>query len=101
MTSTRRTKTVAWLAVSIAVSLADIVVSAQFWPQGALEAQNSGQVGVAGQTISRILANIVYDPLVPDEMAANGGDLLAHYQVPLIDGTLVFMEFKGGTEHKK
>jgi hypothetical protein len=35
----------------------------------------------------------VYDPLVPAEMAANSGELLAHYQVPLIDNaTNLFME---------
>jgi hypothetical protein len=100
MTSTRWKNTVAWLAVLIAVCLAPIVVLAQFWPQWALDAQHTGQVGVAAQTMNRILANIVYDPLVPAEMAANDGDLLAHYQVPLIDGTHVFMEFKSGTYNK-
>ena len=74
MISTKRTHTVAWLTVSIAVCLAPIVVVAQFWPQWALVAQHTGQVGVAGQAMNRILANIVYDPLVPAEMAANGGD---------------------------
>jgi len=76
MTSTSaRKNTVAWLAALIAVCLAPIVVLAQFWPQWALDAQHTGQVGVAGQTMNRILANIVYDPLVPAEMAANDGDL--------------------------
>src|SRR5262245_20997147 len=100
MTSTRRTFTVAWLAVLMAICLMPIVLLAQFWPQWALDAQHTGQVGVAGQAMTRILANIVYDPLVPAEMAANGGDLLAHYQVPLIDGTRVFMEVKSGTYNK-
>src|SRR5438132_1365416 len=99
MTSTRRKNTVAWLAVLIAC-LAPIVASAQFWPQWALDAQHTGQVGVAGQAMNRILANIVYDPLVPAEMAATGGDLLAHYQVPLIDRSRIFMEFKSGTYNK-
>ena len=76
MTSTSaRKSTVAWL---IAVCLTPIAVFAQFWPQWALDAQHTGQVGVAGQPMNRILANIVYDPLVPPEMAANGGELLAH-----------------------
>src|SRR5262249_5633941 len=44
--------------------------------------------------------SITYDPLVPDEMAANDGELLAHYQVPLIDDDRVFMEFKTGTYSK-
>jgi outer membrane protein assembly factor BamB len=101
MTSTsERKNAVAWLAALIVVFLAPFVVFAQFWPQWALDAQHTGQVGVAGQTMNRILANIVYDPLVPAEMAANDGDLLAHYQVPLIDGSRVFMEFKSGTYNK-
>src|SRR5262250_244112 len=100
MTSTRRTHTIAWVAVLMAICLVPIMLFAQFWPQWAVDPQHTGQVGVAGQTMDRILANIVYDPLVPAEMAANGGELLAHYQVPLIDGTRVFMEVKSGTYNK-
>ncbi len=73
---------------------------AQFWPQWALNPQHTGEAPVAGQALNQILTSVVYDPLVPDEMAANGGELLAHYQVPLIDGNRVFMEFKGGTYNK-
>jgi hypothetical protein len=73
---------------------------AQFWPQWALNPQHTGQVAVAGQLTNTILASVVYDPLTPSEMAANGGDLLAHYQVPLIDGQRIFMEFKSGTYNK-
>jgi outer membrane protein assembly factor BamB len=76
------------------------IVTAQFWPQWALDAQHTGQVSVAGQPLQHILASVIYDPLVPDEMAANGGDLLAHYQVPLIDSDRIFMEFKTGTYSK-
>jgi hypothetical protein len=47
-----------------------------------------------------MLATLVYDPLVPQEKAANQGQLLAHYQVPLIDGSNIFMEFKSGTYNK-
>lgn len=79
---------------------APAVAFAQFWPQWAHDAQHTGQVSVAGQPLNTILTNIVYDPLVPSEMAANGGNLLAHYQVPLIDQSLVFMEFKSGTYNK-
>jgi hypothetical protein len=71
MTSTSaRKNAVAWLAVLTTICLAPIVVLAQFWPQWALDAQHTGHVGVAGQTMNRIVANIVYDPLVPAEMAA-------------------------------
>ena len=88
------------LTVGSCVLLFAVVVRAQFWPQWALDPQHTGQVTVAGQPLNRILASIVYDPLVPDEMAANGGDLVAHYQVPLIDNDRIFMEFKSGTYNK-
>lgn len=74
---------------------------AQFWPQWGLTPQHTGQVTVAGQPLNQLVATAVYDPLAPAEMAANGGELLAHYQVPLIDdATNLFMEFKSGTYNK-
>jgi len=50
-----------------------------------------------GQNPSRILANLTYDPFVPQEQAEEGGELLAHYQTPLVQNQDVFMEFKSGT----
>jgi outer membrane protein assembly factor BamB len=52
---------------------------------------------VAGQSLNRLLADIVYDPFVLQAQAEQFGFLLAHYQVPLIDGNDVFMEFKTGS----
>ena len=66
------------------------------WPQWGQNPQHTGSLNVAGQTLNRILANIVYDPLVADEEAGTGGDLLAHYQTPLVDGSDVYMESKSG-----
>src|SRR5262249_48182164 len=88
------------IVIAISILAAPMLAFAQFWPQWALNPQHTGQVGVAGQPLNRILASIVYDPLVPVEMAATGGDLSAHYQVPLIDGTSIFMEFKSGNYNK-
>jgi hypothetical protein len=89
------------MQLAVPLSLAACLVQAQSWPQWALNPQHTGQVGVAGQPLNSQLANIVYDPLVPAEMAANFGELLAHYQVPLIDNsTSIFMEFKSGTYNK-
>src|SRR6516164_5791592 len=76
------------------------VAQAQFWPQWALNPQHTGQVGVAGQPLNQVFTSVVYDPLVPQEMAANSNNLLAHYQVPLIDNDSIFMEFKSGTYNK-
>src|SRR5262245_51697813 len=66
------------------------------WPQWSQDPQHAGMVQNLGQPLNHILADIVYDPFVPDEMAAGGDDLLVHYQVPLLDGNDVYMEFKGG-----
>lgn len=69
------------------------------WPQWGHDQTHTGTVNVAGQNLNTILANIVYDPFVEQEKAPeNGdGDLLVHYQTPLVDGNDVFMEFKTGT----
>ncbi|HMF54741.1 MAG TPA: hypothetical protein VK619_00150 [Pyrinomonadaceae bacterium] len=72
-------------------------VFAQAWPQWGRDPQHTGSINVKGQNLNENLVNIVYDPLVPDEVAANDGDLLAHYQVPLVDGNNVYMEYKSGT----
>jgi hypothetical protein len=85
-----------WCLSLFAAALAPLAV-AQEWPQWALNAQHNAQVGIAGQALARNIVNIVYDPLVPQEQALNDGDLLAHYQAPLVDGSDVYMMFKSGT----
>lgn len=78
------------------------------WPQWALNPQHTSEINVAGQSLNRNIDDVVYDPTVPAEQAINGGDLLVHYQVPLIENgddegenegedTNVYMEFKSGT----
>src|SRR2546428_2921401 len=79
----------------------NLAVSGPAWPQWAQNPQHTGFLNVVGQDLNQNLANIVYDPLVPDEMAAilkatGTADLLVHYQVPLVDGNDVFMESKSG-----
>ena len=69
---------------------------AQNWPQWGQNPQHSGSVSVPGQFPNRILADIVFDPFVAAEQADSGGDLLAHYQAPLVDGDDVFMLVKTG-----
>jgi hypothetical protein len=66
------------------------------WPQWGRDPQHSSEVGFTGQNLNRIIEDVVYDPFVAQEMAENGGNLLVHYQVPLIDGNDVYMEFKSG-----
>ena len=72
-----------WHALRLAVSgvaFASAVLAQPIWPQWAQNAPHTGAVSVVGQSLDHILADIIYDPLVPAEQAANGGDLLAHYQ---------------------
>ena len=66
------------------------------WPQWGRTSLHTGAIAAVGQDPQAQLANIVYDPFVTQEKAETGEELLAHYQVPLIDGQLVFMESKTG-----
>ncbi|HKO56045.1 MAG TPA: hypothetical protein VJ276_09210 [Thermoanaerobaculia bacterium] len=80
-------------------------LAAQDWPQWALNPRHDSNVPFAAQELNQNLVNIVYDPLVPDEMAAvqqafGDADLLAHFQAPLVDGHDVYMMFKAGRYSK-
>ena len=89
------------IASAMVLVVSSSLLSAPFWPQWALNPQHTGQVDVVGQALTKELADIVYDPLVGAERAANRGELQAHYQVPLIDSSsAVFMEFKSGVYNK-
>jgi uncharacterized protein (TIGR03437 family) len=80
----------------ISTGAAGIAIQGTSWTQWGQNAQHTSGVPVAGQSLDRILADIVYDPLTTDEKNATGGDLIAHFQVPLVDGNDVYMEFKTG-----
>ena len=67
------------------------------WPQWAQNPQHTSNPSVVGQSLNQILADIVYDPLVPQEQSANYDELVAHFQVPLVDGNDVYMEYKSGS----
>lgn len=86
------------LCIGIASVALAVVVSPPFWGQWGGNAQHTGNVAVAGQTGTNILADIVYDPFTQKEEQGPyaTGDLLVHYQTPLIAGTDVFMECKTG-----
>ena len=66
------------------------------WPQWGQNPQHQGFVQTIGQGATSILADQVYDPFTAAEERDTGGDLLVHYQVPIVDGDDVFMEFKSG-----
>jgi len=67
------------------------------WLQWGRDAQHNGSSSVVGLIPTKQLVDITYDPFVPQAQAESNGDLLSHYQVPLIDGDMVFIEFKTGT----
>jgi hypothetical protein len=95
----RRIGIVTLVFFACAMTLGVTLAFAAGWPQWGYDQQHTGAVTVAGQNLNTILANIVYDPFVEQEKAPeNGdGDLLVHYQTPLVDGNDVYMEFKTGT----
>ena len=77
----------------------------QDWSQWGRDPQHTLQINVTGQNLNRNLADVIYDSTVPGEISAANqvygeADLLLHYQVPLIDGNDVYMEFKSGNASK-
>jgi hypothetical protein len=86
-----------WTLVVIFL-LAGLPVRAQEWAQWGRNAQHTSATSVVGQEARHILADVVYDPFAAAEKASPlaEGELLVHYQVPILDGNDVFMEFKGG-----
>jgi outer membrane protein assembly factor BamB len=66
------------------------------WPQWAKNPQHTGFIQLTGQPAHHKLAQIRYDPFVGQEKLDTGGELLAHYQVPLTEDHSVYMEFKTG-----
>lgn len=68
-----------------------------FWAQWGANAQHSGNVTIAGQGTAHQIADIVVDPFVAQEQAESGGDLIAHYPAPILDGNDVYLAIKTGS----
>src|SRR5215813_2128804 len=68
-----------------------------FWAQWGANPAHNGAIAIAGQSLNKKLADIVYDPFVTQEQAEQGGSLVAHYQATLVDGNDFYMESKSGT----
>jgi hypothetical protein len=66
------------------------------WPEWARTPQHTGSSSAVGQNTNSLLANITFDPFVSQEQAEEDGELLSHYQAPLVDGKGVFLEVKTG-----
>ena len=86
------------LLVGCALLLAGLPAWSQDWPQWGRTPQHTGAVSNPGQHANEMLDDVIYDPFVDAEKADpdEAGDLLVHYQVPLLDGNDVYMEFKTG-----
>src|SRR5690242_13926970 len=70
------------------------------WAQWGLNPQHTlFDGGVVGQPLNTNIVYLIYDFNIDAEKADpnNTGDLLVHYQVPLVDGNDVFIESKDGT----
>ena len=70
------------------------------WPQWGLNPEHTLNINVPGQPLNQNAVSLVYDFNVTAEKAdpyAGPGNLLVHYQVPLIDGDDVYVESKDGT----
>ncbi len=66
------------------------------WPQWAHTSLHNGSTQALGQSPKTKLAHITYDPFASKEKAEEAGNLLAHFQVPLVDGDSIFLEYKTG-----
>jgi hypothetical protein len=95
------------IAVPILLTLAVLILTGfghdvPFWSQWGSNAQHTGRVYIHGQPLNQKIADIVYDPFVPQEKVENApifGEpvLSAHYQSTLIEGDSFFMVQKTGT----
>jgi hypothetical protein len=83
--------------IFIALLLLSAAAAQAQWQQWGRDPQHTGAVPAVGQPAAGLLADYIYDPFIRTELAITGGDLLAHFQVPLVDGNDVFMEVKSGT----
>ncbi|HJZ83861.1 MAG TPA: hypothetical protein VKN99_01770 [Polyangia bacterium] len=66
------------------------------WLQWAGDPAHAGAACTSAQPMLHALADIPYDPFVELEQFDADGDILVHYQVPLVVGDDVYMEFKAG-----
>ncbi|HEU5433402.1 MAG TPA: hypothetical protein VFU81_17185, partial [Thermomicrobiales bacterium] len=66
------------------------------WMQWSQGASHSGDVCVAGQAPKTLLAKVQVDPFAATETFFSQGDILVHYQVPLVVGDDVYTLHKLG-----
>ena len=89
----KRLALVAALAVSACSSPNNPCAGWTQWSQGQ---SHSGDVCVAAQSPTRVLSTVQVDPFASTETFFAGGDILVHYQVPLVVGDDVYTLHKLG-----
>lgn len=68
------------------------------WRQWGNDGTHAGASCAVGQPLTRAIAAHVFDPFTSQEQSDTWrGDLVVHYQAPLVDGDAVFMLQKSGT----
>ncbi len=65
------------------------------WFEWGRDAAHAGRMLVSGQPLAAILSDTVIDPNAETSFTIYG-DVLAHYQVPLVEGNSVYSELKSG-----
>ena len=67
------------LFISLTIGAALVALAfGEDWLQWGQNAQHTGRALVLGQNPARILADLIYDPFVPQAQAEDAGELLAH-----------------------
>jgi hypothetical protein len=92
----------AWFwAAALAVLTLGAGSPALDWEQWAQNSAHTGAVGVRGQRVERVEAQVLSDPFTLAERAnpLYGGDLGVHYQTPLVSDDQVCIETKSGHYH--
>ncbi|HXI13383.1 MAG TPA: hypothetical protein VNM92_12195 [Thermoanaerobaculia bacterium] len=84
------------LLVSLTALLITEPVFAQ-WAQWGRGPRHDNNSSAAGRSLDLIENEIVLDPFADQEEANAGGNLLVHYQAPLVDGSDAFVVIKSGT----
>jgi hypothetical protein len=86
-----------WIAILCGVTfVTPSTILGQNWPQWGQNGSHTGSAAIAGQSPEAILAAVTVDPFAGQKIDDSGGDLLAHYPVPLVDGNDVYLMREGG-----
>ena len=89
----KRLATVAALALAACGSSNNPCTGWMQWSQGG---SHAGDVCVPAQSPAKVLAQVEVDPFASTETFFSGGDILVHYQVPLVVGDDVYTLHKIG-----